>query len=191
MSSKLSTTTINLAYIILQTALIAAFFAKKEYLSIFESVFAFTMYLLLIFYESRKGMLITSFIRAAVLFTILSNSFLGEYLDLFNKPYNLDKLYHIFGTFSFTIFIYTILEIKAGLQNLKKSFKFVFILLLGTFLGTIYEILEFLSDYFFETANQNGLVDTDVDMICDILGAVVAGIYAVRGKHIYKHQLLI
>jgi len=50
-------------------------------------------------------------------------------------------------------------------------------MMLGITLGTLFEIVEFAFDYFSKSSkNQHGLADTDVDMIFNVFGAVIAGI---------------
>lgn len=183
MRSNLNTKIINIAYSVLQTLLIAAFIAKKECFSVVGAAFVFILYLLFLFYEHRNGIVITDFIRISVLVSVLSNSFLGEYLGLYNTSAYFDKVLHIFGTFSFSVFIFFIAEKKGYFQGLRRSLIFIFLLLLGTFIGTIFEIGEFICDLIFKTVNQNSLIDINLDIICNMLGAALAGIFVVRQKH--------
>jgi VanZ family protein len=187
MRSNLSTKIINIIYSILQVLLIAAFIAKKGYSGGVVGAFVFILYLLFLFYEHRNGIVITDFIRISVLVTVLSNSYLGEYLGLYYTPAYFDKVLHIFGTFSFSVFIFSIAEKKGCFQGIRRSLIFIFILFLGNFIGTIFEIGEFICDLIFKSTNQNGNVDTNVDMICNMLGAALAGIYIICRKHIPKY----
>lgn len=101
------------------------------------------------------------------------------------------EVLHIFGTFSFSVFIFSIADKKGYFQGLKRSFIFIFILLLGNFIGTIFEIGEFICDLIFKTVNQNGLIDTNLNIICNMLGAALAGIFVVHQKNMLKHTPLI
>jgi hypothetical protein len=52
---------------------------------------------------------------------------------------------------------------------------FVFVVALGALIGVVFELYEFTVDMIFKTKNQHGLIDTDVDLIFDIIGAILAG----------------
>jgi VanZ family protein len=178
---------INITYSVLQTLLIIAFIAKKEYFSVIAAVFIFILYLLFLFYEHRNGIVIIDFIRISVLVSVLSSSFLGEYLGLYKTSSYFDKVLHIFGTFSFSVFIFSIPLTKGYFQGTKRSFIFIFIFLIGVFIGTFFEIGEFICDLIFKTTNQKGLIDTDLDMISNMLGGALGGIFVACQKHKLKH----
>ena len=186
MGSKLSTKIINITYLVLQVLLVPAFIVKKQYFSVVVTAFIFTLFLLFLLYEHKKGIAITDFIRISVLVTVLSNSFLGDYLDLYNTSVYFDKALHVFGTFSFSVFIFSIAEKKGYLIGLGRIFIFIYILLLGSFLGTMFEIGEFICDLIFKTVHQSDLIDTNLDMICNTLGAAIAGTFVVFQKYSSK-----
>lgn len=183
MNGKTAKSIINIVYLPLQILLIILYIQIKHYFSLIGIVSVLAAYLLFLFYEHKKGTAITNFIRACVLITVLLNSYVGEYLELYETSIYFDKLLHVFGTFSFSMFIYEWASSKGRIQNMKKSFAFVFLLLLGSFMGTAFELAEFICDVIFKTVNQNGLTDTNVDMIGNILGAALAGILAVLRIH--------
>lgn len=186
MGSKLSTKIINIIFVFLQILLVSAFIAKKQYFSVVGTAFIFIIFLFFLFYEHKKGIAITNFIRILVLVSVLSNSFLGEYIGLYNTSVYFDKLLHVFGTFSFSVFIFSIAEKTGSPLRLGRAFIFIYILLLGSFLGTMFEIGEFICDVIFETVNQSDLIDTNLDMICNTLGAAIAGTFIVFKKHLPK-----
>ncbi|MCX7923081.1 MAG: hypothetical protein N3B21_13885 [Clostridia bacterium] len=182
MKRKTSTAAIDIAYIILQIALIIAFIPKKMYMSMAISGAVLIIYLLFIVYEHKKGMAVTNSIRLAVIFSVFGHSFLGEYLRMYNTSNYFDKLLHIIGTFSFTAFIFLITEKEGFFIKLSRFMVLMFVLFLGSFLGTVFEIGEFIIDVIFKTLNQNGVADNNIDMICNITGAFMAGIYAIYPK---------
>ena len=97
---------------------------------------------------------------------------------IFYKTFNyFDKILHIFGSFSYSVLIFSIPLTKGYFQGARDTFIFIFILFIGTLIGVINEIGEFLCDLIFKTTNQNGLIDTDLDMICNMLGGSLAGIF--------------
>ncbi len=184
MTRKLCTKLINIIYIVLQISLILAFLPQKKYMSSGFSAAILLLYLFFLSYEHKKGIIITNFIRISVTLSLLANGFLGDYLQLYNSSMYFDKILHVFGTFSFSAFIFLIVERQGHFQLIPRYLVFIFVLLLGSFLGTVFEIAEFLVDIIFKTVNQSSNADTNIDMICDILGAALAGIFAVSSKNV-------
>ncbi|MGI6261320.1 MAG: hypothetical protein ACOYJR_05715 [Acutalibacteraceae bacterium] len=86
---------------------------------------------------------------------------------------------HAFGAFSFSLFLYCILDdfIPTGGSLLFRS---LFIFLLGNTLGVFFELLEMLHDTKKkkESKSQKGLRDTDMDMIFNLFGSAPAGLFA-------------
>jgi hypothetical protein len=81
--------------------------------------------------------------------------------------------------YTFSLFFY-VLAAQLLRHPVNRLFKFILIVSLGLSLGTFYEILEFLTDTFSHPAlvSQPSLLDTDLDLIGDLIGAVLAGIHA-------------
>jgi len=51
----------------------------------------------------------------------------------------------------------------------------IFVTTLGITLGVFLEILEFVLDIIRKKNNQRGLLDTDFDLVYDVIGAILAG----------------
>lgn len=184
MNKKLSAKLIDIIYLTLQITLIIAFIPKKEYMSSAIAGIVLILYLLFLFYEHKKGIAVTNFIRISVIVSLLANSFLGEYMSLYTTSFYFDKLLHVFGTLSFTVFIFSIAEKEGYFERISRFMIFIFVLLFGSFLGTVFEIGEFIIDVIFKTVNQSSIADNNIDMICNILGAALAGIFLVYPKRI-------
>ncbi|MDF2985786.1 MAG: hypothetical protein K0R50_1296 [Eubacterium sp.] len=182
MNRKLNAKLINIVFFILQISLILAFIPQKKYMNSGFSAAVLLLYLLFLLYEHKKGITITNFIRISVIVSLLANGFLGDYLQLYNTSVYFDKLLHVFGTFSFSLFIFSIAEKEGHFERIPRHMVFIFILLLGSFLGTVFEIGEYLLDVIFKTENQSSIADNNIDMICDILGATFAGIFTIYSK---------
>ena len=45
-------------------------------------------------------------------------------------------------------------------------------------MGVVFEIIEFTHDSLLKTKKQKGLIDTDFDLISDVIGAIIAGVFA-------------
>lgn len=130
------------------------------------------------FCEVRCKIYMNNYVRILVVITLLCDGFFGYYLNLYETSFIFDKLLHVFGTYAFSLFSY-ILAIQLLRSPVNRLFKFIVIVCLGLSLGTIYEIMEFFTDTFFHPAlvSQPSLLDTDLDLIGDVIGAVIAGIH--------------
>lgn len=182
MGNKIGAYIINIIFVVLQGSLVLAFTAKKQYFSVVGALSVLLFYLLFMIYENKISTYITAFVRVSVIISLLSNNFLGEYLGLYESSFLFDKILHIFGTFSFSVYIFTIAENKGYLKKLERPIVFILILFLGTFLGTMFEIGEYICDVIFKTKNQGSLADTNLDMICNTLGAALAGFWGISEK---------
>lgn len=140
--------------------------------SVMVTTFFWGMYT---FLEARYGFYMNTYVRTIVIISILADSFLGSYLDLYTTSFIFDKILHVFGSYSFSLFAY-ILAIQLVNHSVNPSFKFIFIVSLGLSIGAFYEILEFLTDTFSHPnpISQPSLLDTDLDLIGDLIGAIIA-----------------
>lgn len=166
---------INFIFILLQSLLAIAFLPQKKYLNSLVTVFVVIFYLLFLLYEHKKGICISHFIRISVVSTLFANNFLGDYMQLYEKSVYFDKLLHLYGTFSFALFFYSIAEKEGFFNGITEKKVFIFVLLFGSFIGTVFEIAEFIADVLFKTKNQNSIADNNIDMLCNILGSILAG----------------
>lgn len=111
--------------------------------------------------------------------TILGSCFFGHYLEFYTKSKTFDRYLHGFGSFSFSLLTYCILDdyISTGGSVL---FRAIFFFLLGNTLGVLFEFLEMMHDAKKkkEPKSQKGLRDTDMDMIFNMIGSLLAGIFA-------------
>ena len=67
----------------------------------------------------------------------------------------------------------------------------VLFILLSTTLGTFYEIFEFLQDELFKPVvkNQPSLLDTDLDLISDVTGGIIALIHYLSSESLRSFRL--
>lgn len=78
--------------------------------------------------------------------------------------------------------------IQLKLNNQRLTILFIFSLALA--LGTIYELLEFIEDEVFKPKikNQPSLLDTDLDLISDLAGGILAVVHYHISKHLKSFQ---
>lgn len=87
----------------------------------------------------------------------------------------------MFGAFSFSLLIFSILDriIVPAIES--KMYMFLFVTTLGITIGVFFEIIEFVHDRFSKKAKcQHGLEDTDFDMIFNIAGSLFEAIVTIR-----------
>lgn len=135
------------------------------------------------FLESKYGIYMSNFVRAIVLITIISDSFFGQYLEYFITSTVFDKGLHTFGTYSFSLFFYILIG-QLPANQISRPFKFIMIICLGLSLGAVYEIFEFIIDMTTKPSfpGQPSLLDTNLDLVSDLIGAIIAATHATFSK---------
>ncbi|CQR72437.1 hypothetical protein SOV_13970 [Sporomusa ovata DSM 2662] len=130
------------------------------------------------FWEVRSGITISNYIRASVMAILISDSYFGLYLDYYVTSSIFDKVQHVFGSYVFSLFAYSII-CKLSQPMIGRGFTFIFILTLGLSMGAIYEVGEFLGDSIAKPSmpSQPNLLDTDLDLIADIMGSLLAAVH--------------
>lgn len=131
------------------------------------------------FLEVRYGLYMNNYVRVLMVITLLCDGFFGYYLNLYETSFVFDKVLHTFGSYACSLFFY-ILAVQLLKDPVKPLFKFILVVSLGLGLGAFYEIIEFLTDTISHPllVSQPSLLDTDLDLIGDAIGAVIAGIHA-------------
>lgn len=110
--------------------------------------------------------------------TVFISCFIGHYLQLYNKSKVFDRYLHAFGTFSFALFTFSILDdfLLAGGSRLYQA---LFIVFLGNTLGVMFELFEMSHDIKPNVPRaQKGLIDTDMDQLFNLIGSILAGAVA-------------
>ncbi|MEA5135556.1 MAG: hypothetical protein VB035_05390 [Candidatus Fimivivens sp.] len=161
-----------------QCTIIVGYLKRKKPGKSASNFLAWLIIISFLFYLNYFKLYIPEFIITCFIITVIGHFFLGNYLDLYHKSKVYDRWLHLFGAFSFSLLVFSILN-KAVLpfpnSNFYKSF---FVITLGISIGTLFEILEFMHDVVSKKKKlpcQHGLADTDYDMIFNFLGSIVAG----------------
>ncbi|MGI6005216.1 MAG: hypothetical protein ACOX88_07375 [Christensenellales bacterium] len=111
------------------------------------------------------------------LLTVWLNGYLGYGLNKYNTSNRFDRYLHVFGSFSFALIAYCIIRSFMP-EGGSKLFRAVFVCALGGFLGAAFEVIEFIQDKKKGTHNQHGLQDTNIDLAANLVGSVLAGVFA-------------
>ena len=153
-------------------------FARRKQKTALKSARTFLVFVWLIFLADRfLGFNIPDFAYIFVLITILVDSYLGYYLNLYKKTKKFDRIEHVLGSFSFAIFLYYLFSNIFDYGG-SVAFKAFYTFLLGIFSGVFGEIAEFLSDTKNKEKMQKGLRDTNFDLISDLIGSLLAFVFA-------------
>ena len=171
---------ITIIFFVIQMILMFALFRQGQY-SYTRSVMATTCFwAIYTFLEARYKFYMNAYVRVMIVLTLLLDGFFGNYLDLYTTSSIFDKILHVVGTYAFSLFAY-VLVAQLLKQPVSSSFKFILVVSLGVSLGGFYEILEFLTDAFSHPIpiSQPSLLDTDLDLIGDVVGAVLAAIHVI------------
>ncbi len=154
---------------------------KKQYPFLIVNIVTYIAYITFLIVQYMMEFKVETFIIVFVLITIIGNNLFGQYLNFYNTTKFYDRYLHVFGCFSFALFFYSLLDkiIKPDIDS--KVYTSVFVISIGISLGCILEIVEFIMDIKKKTnqKNQHGLIDTDTDMISNVIGSIAAGIASI------------
>lgn len=148
---------------------------EKEYAKSALSTYAFYTILFFVMWIFKLSM--PSFIILLSMITVLIACFIGHYLRYYTQSKTFDRYLHAFGSFSFSLLTYFILSNIMD-THASKLFQGIFIFLTGNTLGVFFELIEAKHDRKAVTKSQKGLKDTDMDMLFNLIGSGISGIFA-------------
>jgi hypothetical protein len=150
------------------------YFKKKKLPSLIQNLVMLVLYFVFIFLQFQFNFYIEPSIILFVIIVVLGHLFIGEYLGIYVRIKIYDKILHVFGTFAFTLFFYSLILKTINPISEPTTYTLLFIVALGVSLGAIFELIEFSVDLIFKSKSQPNLMDTDIDLIADLIGSIVA-----------------
>lgn len=124
-------------------------------------------------------------LRVGIVLFVCSTLVLGEVVDFYNTFWWWDLVLHGVASASVTLIVFICLLIFFTRIDLRSAALFTTFLAVGTSLAVavVWEIYEFMIDFYFETDTpmQPSNTDTMTDLIISVVGAVLVGFYG------YKH----
>lgn len=159
----------------IQSAVLRSFTLKKEKVAMRSAAESYIFLWLVIIATFVFGFKMPYFAFIFLMISFLIHSYFGYYLNRFNKSKKFDRGAHGFGAFATAIFAYYFLSNLLTYGG-SKLFQAVYVLLLGIAIGSIYELIEFCIDKKHKDKLQRGLKDTDMDMLANTVGSVIAAI---------------
>lgn len=167
-----------MAYTLLEVLSIVLLARKRKLKYIAESIFVYAALAVFLFFEYTDIFHTKVYILIAVIATVVLHTLVGEAFDLYHKSKSFDFWLHLLGAFAFALLIYSVINNAFKPPALPRLYVAIYVTALGTALGALFEILEFIGDITGKSPlpSQHGLRDTDTDLIANTIGAVLAGV---------------
>lgn len=181
----------DLSFLILIISVFSIFeiFVLYQYLKLkkagrfIENLFVFSITVLFLCLKDYLHLPVYNFIFVLLIITILGHTFIGEYLDVYHKSKTYDRFLHLIGSFTFSLFSYSIIADIFKPQIHSAIYIAIYAAALGVSIGVIFELIEFMVDTVGTKKkyqkNQHGLADTNYDLLFNVIGAAIAGYVAV------------
>ena len=155
----------------------ARLFKKNEKKLVMQVAIPTVLYLFFLLALYLFNIRIPYIVLILYLITIFSHTFIGYYMNLYNRSKIFDRYLHGFGTFSTALLFYLTL-CKLTEPGGSILFRAIYVAALGIATSMVYEVAEFFHDTKSNKKMQRGLRDTDFDMLSNIIGGVAAAIIA-------------
>ncbi len=170
---------ISVAFFVIQFGIIFALISTGKLDYIRDVTFITIIAAVYIFLEVKYSISVSNYIRVCLVLVILVHEVGGKIFELYLRSAMFDKYLHIFGIYSLVLFAHAVLQQFMGISFKSSLNKFIFLTLVGISLGAIFEILEFMSDMTIQPKlpNQKDLADTNLDLIADCAGALIAAFH--------------
>ena len=117
-------------------------------------------------------------VRILAITAIFIHTFFGYFKDRYTRSKVFDRYMHAYGSFAYALFLYSLITQLLLVEVSPKLFGAIMVAFTGITAGAVFEIIEYLIDSKMPVKTQRGLKDTDVDLICDVIGSAAAGVAA-------------
>lgn len=180
-----ATITITSLFVIIQCLIFVGYIVRHQYNRMAGIIAITALFVIYTYFKFRFRIYMNLYITLLVIITILGHNLVGEYIGIYYRSTVYDKVLHIIGTYAFALFAYSVISDFFPLISFNKWREFIFIIIIGATIGMSFEIIEFVADVTLkpDIPNQADLLDTDLDMIFDIIGAVIAAFHGYIKKY--------
>ena len=117
-------------------------------------------------------------VRILAIAAMFIHTFFGYFKDRYTRSHIFDRYLHAYGCFAYALFIYSFISQLLHAEVSPKLFGGIMVAFTGIAAGAVFEIIEYFIDKRMPVKTQRGLKDTDVDLICDVIGSIAAGVAA-------------
>ena len=171
----------NYIFILMQFITITALAINNKMNNVGEVLFVTILFIGYIVLGKKFSFNISNYTHICLALVVIVHSLGGKYLNLYSRSVNFDSYLHIFGAYAVTLFLYTVIRNIMGVSFASKISNFLYITLLGIGIGVIFELLEFIVDITIKPPvhNQQSLIDTNLDMISDMIGSLIAAFHII------------
>lgn len=111
------------------------------------------------------------------LVSVFISGFFGHYLGRFQKSKIFDRYLHGYTSFACALLAYCLVE-NLFVTGGSKAFRALFVFSLGMAMGALFELMEAAHDVKSRLKGQPSLKDTNMDMLFDLIGSIVAAVFA-------------
>jgi uncharacterized membrane protein YjdF len=163
-------------FLLIQGYITHRFIRTKNKLYLRSVLFSNVLFGLYLIADAVFDIGVPYFIRFLGITALFIHTFFGYFKDRYTRSKVFDRFLHVFGTTAFTLLLYEILVglIKPDVHP--RGFNVLFVFVLGIAIGALFEIVEFFIDLKAPVKSQRDLKDTDVDLICDVIGSSIAAL---------------
>lgn len=154
--------------------------ARQKELALVKSIVpAFLLYTAYMLIASLAQLQIPEVVMILAMASVFTHTFFGFYLRLYGRSKTFDRGAHALGCFAYSMLAYFTLTALFS-EAIPPLLAGIIIASLGITLGVFVEIIEFAMDSrkHIEIKMQKGLRDTNFDLLSDIIGSALAGVFA-------------
>jgi hypothetical protein len=152
---------------------------QKNWIVLFTSILTLILVLIPIFFHKKYPIKLSKGFEIIIVIFIYASIFLGEVKGFYEYFWWWDLVLHATSAIVFAFIGFTILFLMYSKQNIqaKPVILAIFAFTFAIAIGTIWEIFEFTMDQLFNLHMQkSGLIDTMIDLIVDVIGALFSSI---------------
>ncbi|HEY4706591.1 MAG TPA: hypothetical protein VII64_03955 [Thermodesulfobacteriota bacterium] len=148
---------------------------KGDYLFSVLTVFSIVLSLIPSLLERSYRVTLPFELDLLITLSIFLNTFMGEWLDFYQKVWLWDKALHVYGSAVVGLLAFVVVYTLNYTRKVRLSLPFIgiFTITFAMAMGGLWEIGEFTVDSLFAKTTQNGLADTMWDLINDLIGGVI------------------
>lgn len=133
-------------------------------------------------YLFRKNIIKEKTLYYTLVVFLFFSSFLGSSFNFYQIPHY-DDFLHIWSGFICVAVAWNILLFFCSDMTLNKWFILIFLFMFSMGCASLWEISEFLMDSTIGTTCQQGLLDTNTDMIDCFIGSIIMCLYYLKKLH--------
>jgi VanZ family protein len=173
----------NILFVLVMVATAVGFIRREDYTYIYNILVLGAVYFSIPYMEFKLNFRIKNYIKILLIITFILHSSFGQYINLYQKNNWFDKGLHLFGTFAFSLLLYAIMTALIDVNTNSKIYAFIVISSIGITVGVFFELLEFTLDIATGSKHQHGLNDTNLDIIFNMIGAYLSGVWVTYNRN--------